>query len=452
MPSGSEVLDFLTQSILENEKRKKKNLYGDRLLASPTKLPVAGEEKPKASDILMLLASGIMNPSGTALGLAEGALRPESSIFDNEIPLPEGGYAYPEKLDSVVPKLTKTQRKAIMALQKYPTRESYLAKDSIYKGKHRKPWGKNIDKTEDTLTPEFTDPGKVQIVSTPTRQLNSMYHNGIPIAEISTLGPTSGEINVSQMAESARGTGLGKALYKYLAQQGKNIYETKDTSKDAAHARYSAIKELANRDFVKTKPINIKFPSDLENITARPNPEGAKISGKTHNLSTKKFTVPTSSDAQINYRNFRTAAPTTIQEGLLNELTDRTQRKANWLMGLHSALPTRLSNRGIDINDPMSTALMEVYDTLMAKETQARRASGRLHSAAMGYEPALQSDIDFGRRTPQFTRRQDRLRIDPGTGNEPTLSLKDQLMQFLNDYYQRAKIPKDERYSYEDLF
>lgn len=101
MPSGSEVLDFLTQSILENEKRKKKNLYGDRLLGSPTKLPVAGEEKPKASDILMLLASGIMNPGGTALGLAEGALRPESSIFDNEIPLPEGGYMYPEKTESL---------------------------------------------------------------------------------------------------------------------------------------------------------------------------------------------------------------------------------------------------------------------------------------------------------------------------------------------------------------
>ena len=71
MPSGSEVLDFLTQSILENEKRKKKNLYGDRLLTSPTKLPVAGEEKPKASDYLALLLSGILDPVGAGVNVAE---------------------------------------------------------------------------------------------------------------------------------------------------------------------------------------------------------------------------------------------------------------------------------------------------------------------------------------------------------------------------------------------
>jgi len=71
MPSGSEVLDFLTQSILENEKRKKKNLYGERLLTSPTKLPVAGEEKPKASDYLALLLSGILDPVGAGVNVAE---------------------------------------------------------------------------------------------------------------------------------------------------------------------------------------------------------------------------------------------------------------------------------------------------------------------------------------------------------------------------------------------
>ena len=452
MPQASEVLDFLTQSILENEKRKKKNLYGDRLLKSPTKLPVSGEEKPKASDYLMLLASGILDPGGTAMGLAEGALRSEPSIFDNQIPLPEGGYAYPERFDAVVPRLTKTQRKALQTLRNYPTRESYLENKSIYQGVNRKNWGKNMDKSESTLKPEFTDPGTVQFVSTPTRQLNAMYHNGIPVAEISTKGSASGDINISQSAESARGTGLGKTLYKYLAQQGKNIYEPKDTSKDAAHARYSAIKDLANRDFIKTKPITIKFPSDLDNITAAPNPEGAKIVGKTHTASNKKFIAPTTTKATRPRRN--SEPPASLREAKIDELSARVRNKASWLMGLNDALPTRrgLSNRGIPENDPMQYALAAVYDRLMAKETRARGVGGRLESASRGYDPLVQSDVNFGRNTPQFTRRQNRLRIDQGTGNETTLSLKDQIMRFLEDYYKRVKTPKIDRYSYEDLF
>ncbi len=102
MPSGSEVLDFLTQSILENEKRKKKNLYGDRLLDSPTKLPVAGEEKPKASDYLALMLSGILDPVGAGVNIAEakGVSNTATKIakFLND-PL---GTAV-EKLDSSIP-------------------------------------------------------------------------------------------------------------------------------------------------------------------------------------------------------------------------------------------------------------------------------------------------------------------------------------------------------------
>jgi len=102
MPSGSEVLDFLTQSILENEKRKKKNLYGDRLLDSPTKLPVAGEEKPKASDYLALMLSGILDPVGAGLNIAEarGVSNKATKIakFLND---PLGTSV--EKLDSTLP-------------------------------------------------------------------------------------------------------------------------------------------------------------------------------------------------------------------------------------------------------------------------------------------------------------------------------------------------------------
>ena len=287
MPSKAELLQYL-QTKYEEQQRKNKPLgWGDRLLSPEVRgrqnsisQPGPGVEDPGLGEKLLTGGMALSNLPATGASILLQKLQDhlfpsEPSITDSLIPDPLTGELKPaQKLESVVPRWTKTQRKALQTLQKFPTREDYTnpAKNpGLYTGPWRKSWGQDMDVMNPALKPEVVDRGKIQFTTTPTRDFVRTYLDGKPAASIS-VNSNTGEIGVTESALSARGKGVGKELYKFLGQQGKDIYKLHDTSTDAAHARYAAIEDLAKGKFSPAKPLPMS-----RDITSRPDPKGIDL-------------------------------------------------------------------------------------------------------------------------------------------------------------------------------
>lgn len=276
MPSKAELLDYLLTKLKKNEEKKantpKFRAFGDRLLSpdsyrdqnsvsKPGNLDQVSEVEGAISKALPI-AGAITNPVGTIAGMGLEYLKnrlfpEEDSVTDSLIPDPETGeLKVAGKAQSVVPRWTKVRRKAVQTIQKFPTKEDYIdyrKNPGLYTGSGRDDWGEKMDTSRYPLRPSVTDPGKIQITANPTRDYVQAYLDGKPAAAIALN--TKGKVDISESAQNARGKGVGKELYKYLGQQGKNIFEVKDTSIAAARARYSAIKDLAEGKFSKVKAL-----------------------------------------------------------------------------------------------------------------------------------------------------------------------------------------------------
>jgi len=442
MPSKLELLQYL-QNKYEEQQRKNKPLgWGDRLLNPEVRArqnsisqPGPGVEDPGVGEKLAMGGMALSNLPATGASILLQKLQDhlfpdEPSLTDSLIPDPLTGELKPTpKLESVVPRWTKTQRKAIKTLQKFPTREDYLSprkNPGLFTGPQRKNWGADMDTMANPLVEGVTDRGKIQFSATPRRDFVKTYLDGKPAATITTDG--KGQVGITESALSARGKGVGKELYKFLGQQGKDIYNLHDTSIDAANARYSAVKDLAEGKFSPAKPLPM-----ISALVSRPDPKGIdlKIGGKpevsgkdlapedlTFMLSTRTKHDPNKPSTAKVFDTLKDGSPKiqALKKGIKPKSSDNSSElgennleygpasrvidaKDEWLRRLLRLMPARM-----ELPDNLAPARSDLRTTILNLMDDNQN-----HSSTVGNLPTSNSRIpntvqEYINRLPEFRR------------------------------------------------